>query len=234
MAAGSVNAGTRPPTGWLGSRYDPRMSSIPSRTTPLAPGEAVSTVQSLLRSRAMLQWQSELDAFCAFMAANRVRSFLEIGAATGRLSLHLKDTLALDKVAACDMWHSPLLKAAKVEFFHGDHHDPAYPAWRAQLGHIDMVFIDADHETGFRRDYEIERAFPHSFIGFHDIANKIYPALSQFWEEDVVGEKHTFINTDTSLRFGVPPIAFPFASWPTFEALVADCGYACGIGVVKA
>jgi len=162
------------------------MSSIPGRTTPLAPGEAVSTVQSLLRSRAMLQWQSELDAFCAFMAANRVRSFLEIGAATGRLSLHLKETLHLDRVAACDVWHSPLLKAAKVEFFHGDHHDPAYPA------------------------------------------------LSQFWADEVVGEKHTFINTDTSLRFGVPPITFPFASWPTFEALVADCGYACGIGVVKA
>jgi hypothetical protein len=199
----------------------------------LTPAEQVSFVQSLLRTQSMLQWQTELDAFCAFMVDNRVRSFLEIGAATGRLSLYFKDVLQLEKVAACDIWHSPLLKAAHVEFFHGDHHDPAYPEWRARLGHVDMVFIDADHETGFRRDYEIERAFPHSFIAFHDIANKAYPALARFWESEVTGDKRTFVNTDTSLRFGVPPVAFPFATWQTFDDLVADCGYACGIGVVK-
>lgn len=194
----------------------------------------VSFVQSLLRTRSMLQWQTELDGFCDFMATHRVRSFLEIGAATGRLSLYLRERLGLERVAACDLWQSPLLKAAKVEFFLGDHHDPAYPAWRAALGHVDMVFIDADHETGFRRDYDIERAFPHSFIAFHDIANTAYPALMRFWQHDITGEKHTFINTDTSLQFGVPPVVFPFATWPTADALIAECGHACGIGVVKA
>ncbi len=201
--------------------------------TALAPGERISFVQSLLRTRSMLQWQTELDAFREFMIANRVRSFLEIGAATGRLSLYLKEVLQLEKVAACDVWQSPLLKAGHVEFFCGDHHDPAYPEWRARLGHIDMVFIDADHETGFRRDYEIERAFPHTFMAFHDIANTAYPALVDFWEHEVTGDKIKFVNTDTSLKFGVPPVKFPFATWQTFDELVASCGYACGIGVVK-
>lgn len=193
----------------------------------------VSTVQSLLRTRAMLQWQSELDAFVELLVANRVRSFLEVGAATGRLSLYLAERLELEKVAACDLWQSPLLKAAHVEFFRGDHHDPAYAEWRARLGHFDMVFIDADHETGFRRDYEIELAHPHTFIAFHDIANQAYPALRHFWEHEVTGDKVAFVNRDTSLRFGVPAVAFPFASWPTFEDYVAECGHACGIGVVR-
>jgi hypothetical protein len=200
----------------------------------MTPGAQVNMVQSLLRTRSMLQWQTELDGFLAFMAANKVRSFLEIGAATGRLSLFLKEQLGLERVAACDLWHSPLLKAAKVEFFLGDHHDPAYPAWRAALGHVDMVFIDADHETGFRRDYEIERAFPHSFMAFHDIANTAYPALMRFWDTEVTGDKQTFVNTDTSLQFGVPPVSFPFATWQTADELIAECGHACGIGVVKA
>lgn len=200
----------------------------------MTPTDVITTVQGLLRTKAMLQWQPELEAFCAFMEAHGVRSFLEVGAATGRLSLYLKERLRLEKVAACDLWQSPLLKAARVPFFQGDHHDPAYLEWRRAQGHFDMVFIDADHEVGFRRDYEIERAFPHTFIGFHDIANTAYPALMRFWQDDVQGEhKQAFVNADTSLAFGVPPISFPFASWPTFEAYVAECGYACGIGVVK-
>lgn len=199
----------------------------------MTPAAVACLVQRLLRSRTILQWQPELDAFCRFMEARRVRSFLEVGAATGCLSLFLRDALHLGKIAACDLWHSPLLKAERVEFFHGDHHDAAYLEWRARLGHFDMVFIDANHETGFRRDYEIECRFPHTFIAFHDVANKLYPVLTRFWDTEVRGQKQTFVNIDPSVGFGVPPIQFPFASWQTFDEYLADCGPACGIGVVK-
>jgi hypothetical protein len=204
----------------------------PSKTQP-TPGAVTSIVQYLLRMRTMLQWENELDALVEFMRCHHVRSFLEVGAATGCLSIFLRDTLKLEKIAACDLWFSPLLKAQRIEFFRGDHHDPAYLEWRARLGHFDMVFIDADHESGFRRDYEIELAFPHTFIGFHDVMNTAYPNLMKFWDTEVEGEKHLFVNTVTSQTFGVPPIQFPFATWPTFDAYVAEFGHACGIGVVR-
>lgn len=181
----------------------------------------------------MLQWPSELDAFLEFMRENQVRSFLEVGALSGRLSLMLRDVLQLEKVAACDFIYSPLLQTAKdVAFFCGNHHDPQYLEWRRVRGHFDMVFIDADHETGFRPDYEIERAFPHRFIAFHDIANRAYPALLRFWQFEVQGRKCEFVNSDRTAKFGVPPVRFPFLSCQTLDEYVEQYGYSCGIGVV--
>ena len=190
-------------------------------------------MSDLMATGSMLQWPSELGAFVRFMQARRVRSFLEVGAATGRLTLFLKAALRLETAAACDLRFPPLLRRASgVQVFCGDHQSAAYGPWRAALGPIDMVLIDADHEAGFRRDYEIERAFPHRFLAFHDVANQAYPALRRFWRDEVAGDKVEIVNTDPTQPFGVPPIRFPFGPWPTLDAYVADCGRACGIGIV--
>lgn len=183
----------------------------------------------------MLQWPSEAEAFLAFMRAREVRTYLEIGTASGRFALFVKRALGLPKIAVCDLWCPPLLRREPdVEFFIGDHHSREYDEWRRRLGHIDMVFIDADHENGYRRDFEIERGHPHRYIAMHDIANKAYPGLREFWRHEVRGEKWDLVNTDTAGPFGMPPIRYPFGDARNFQELVDTYGYSCGFGIVKA
>jgi len=207
------------------------VTADPRRSLPA--GYTGNPIAQLLRTGSMLQWPDELQAFLDFMLAHRVSSFLEIGSATGRLTLFVKTALSLRLAAACDVLYPPLLRLrSDIAVFCGDHHAPKYLEWRAALGRVDMVLIDADHETGFRRDYEIERSFPHGFLAFHDIANRAYPALGAFWRDEVEGEKREFVNADVSRGFGVPTIKFPLAQWPTLEDYLAECGPACGIGIV--
>ena len=180
----------------------------------------------------MMQWKTELEQFCKFMVEQQVRSFLEIGSGSGLLSVFLKCALDLDKVCACDLFKSPLLEAhPEILFFHGDHHGHVYPAWREQRGHIDMVFIDAEHDTGFQNDYQIECKFPHRFIAFHDIANRGYPELSSFWRDEVQGRKQTFVNQDPRIPFGVPPLQYPVGLYQSQEHYERNHGRCCGIGV---
>jgi len=180
----------------------------------------------------MLQWKTELEEFCRFMIETNVRTFLEIGTGDGQLSIFLKDALSLDRVCACDLKLPPLLaRREDITFYHGDHQAPAYLDWRAKQGLIDMVFIDANHKTGFRTDYEIEWQFSHRFIAFHDVANKAYPALRAFWENEILAKKTTFINRDPTIGFGVPELTYPFKWVRSAEELEFDCGLSCGIGV---
>ena len=180
----------------------------------------------------MLQWKTELEEFCNFMIKEGVCTFLEIGAGDGQLSLFLKDALSLERVWACDLnYPTAIAGRTDISFYHGDHQSPGYLDWRAVQGPIEMVFIDANHKTGFRKDFEIERQFPHRFIAFHDVANKAYPALRAFWENEVLCSKTTFINRDPTIGFGVPELAYPFKWVKSARELEADCGRSCGIGV---
>ena len=198
----------------------------------MSPFDLERALYELRLSNYMLQWKTELQEFCQFMIHQRIRSFLEIGVATGQLCVFLKDTLCLERVYACDINRSPLLtRRPHIPFYHGDHHGAGYGAWRERIGPIDMVFIDADHKKGFRKDYEIERRFPHRFIAFHDIANPGYPQLCAFWEHDVQGRKRTFVNQDPHIKFGVPPLRYPFGPWKSVEEYEGRYGRCCGIGV---
>jgi hypothetical protein len=180
----------------------------------------------------MLQWKTELEEFCRFMIRNSVRSFLEIGAGDGQLSVFMKDGLCLDRACACDLHCAPLLAQRRdIAFYHGDHQAPEYRNWRAMQGTIDMVFIDANHKTGFRGDYEVELQFPHRFIAFHDIANRAYPQLGEFWKNEVSGGKIAFENRDATIGFGVPELKYPFRWIPSAHWLEQECGRSCGIGV---
>ena len=116
--------------------------------------DAALALKNLRLHRPMLQWRTELEQFCQFMVDRAVQSFLEIGVGSGQLSVLIKDVLNIGKVYACDVNRPPLLRGREdIPFFHGDHHGASYSAWREALGPVDMIFIDADHECGFRLDY---------------------------------------------------------------------------------
>jgi hypothetical protein len=139
----------------------------------------------------VLQNREELIGFCEFLERENVRSYLEIGNWTGKLVTVLHRLFSFDKLAAADIgWTAqiglPFSVPEDAQFFLGDSHSQEYREWRESLGHIDMVLIDGDHSyEGVRRDFEINREYPHRFLAFHDIANS-HPQIqgvAQLWKE---------------------------------------------------
>lgn len=155
------------------------------------------STEALLRQRGeplqdrILQNREELLALCRFIEARGVRSYLEIGVWTGRLCSALHRLFSFDTVAACDDGYArrfglPLALPAEIRFFEGDSTSAAFLRWRAELGPVDLVFIDGDHTyRGVRRDFELQRRFPHRFLALHDIsgANRYTRGVGRFWQE---------------------------------------------------
>ncbi len=145
----------------------------------------------------ILQNRAELEALCQFIDRANVRSFLEIGIWTGRLSSALHSIFRFDKLAACDQGWSEecgfqIQLPNAANFFRGNSDSPQFQTWRASLGHFDMVFIDGDHRyQGVKRDFEINRLMPHRFLVFHDItgSNRWTRGVRRFWEELDFGHK---------------------------------------------
>lgn len=149
----------------------------------------------------ILQNREELIALCAFIEAHRVRSYLEIGVWTGRLISTLHRLFDFERVAACDDGYARRFGLSiglppGTVLFEGDSGSGEFERWRASLGHIDLVFIDANHhEAGVRRDFEINRAHPHRFLAFHDIAgnDRHTRGVRRFWESLAEGHKLSIV-----------------------------------------
>lgn len=148
----------------------------------------------------ILQNREELIGLCEFIEKHNVRSYLEVGAWTGRLVNTLHRLFRFDKVACCDFGMAqtlglPFKLDPEVQFFQGSSHSDDFKKWRESLGHFDLVMLDGDHSyTGVRLDYEINRAFPHRFLAFHDIVNP-HPqiAVGRLWSE-LQGFKHEIVH----------------------------------------
>jgi hypothetical protein len=145
----------------------------------------------------IMQFRSELEGLMKFMKDNEVRSYLEIGVKGGHLVRFLQTAFQFDRTFACDLNKPASLENNnEIELFHGSSTSWGYRRWRKRIGHVGLVFIDADHTLkGVRKDYLREKKFPHQFLAFHDIANDGYPDLKRFWEEEVTGKVATFVNS---------------------------------------
>ena len=147
----------------------------------------------------VLQNREELVALCELIDGAGVRSYLEIGTWTGRLVSALHNLFHFDRVAVCDDGYAQTLGLglhlpAGAAVFSGDSGSDAYRRWRAGLGEIDLVFIDANHHyTGVKRDFDVNTAFPHRFIALHDItgANRHTVGVRRFWQELSARPGHT-------------------------------------------
>jgi hypothetical protein len=145
----------------------------------------------------LLQNRAELVAFCEWIEANEIRSYLEIGVWTGRLVSLLQRLFRFDLVAACDLgvaqdrFGLPLHLPDDVNYLKASSRSPEFRAWREELGHVDLVLIDADHTyAAVKADFELNRQFPHRFLALHDVANRHPSAVGvkRLWEE-LEGEK---------------------------------------------
>jgi len=140
---------------------------------------------------AVLQNRDEVVALCEWIERHRVRSYLEIGVWTGRLVTLLHRLFRFERVAACDLGSAralglPFRLPPETDYLQADSHSPEFARWRASLGPIDLVLIDGDHSyAGVRTDFTVNRAFPHRFLAFHDVAND-HPRVAgvkRFWTE---------------------------------------------------
>jgi hypothetical protein len=155
----------------------------------------------------ILQNREELIGLCEFIERAGIRSYLEIGIWTGRLLSALHRIFEFDMVAACDHgWATRLGLEIQVpagaRLFVGDSGSEGYRRWRAALGHVDLVLVDADHRYhGVRRDFEINRCFPHGVLAFHDIcgARRETVGVRRFWEELREGEKTEIVRPHLEL-----------------------------------
>jgi hypothetical protein len=144
-----------------------------------------------------LQNRDEVVALCELIERERIRSYLEIGVWTGALVRLLHGLFEFDVVAACDQaWAErfglEVRLPESVHFHRGDSGSPGYARFRASLGRVDLVLIDADHSyRAVRADFERERRFPHRFIALHDItgARRQTAGVARLWREIAGGRK---------------------------------------------
>ncbi|MFH1464696.1 MAG: class I SAM-dependent methyltransferase [Pseudomonadota bacterium] len=155
----------------------------------------------------ILQSREELIALCEVMERLGVRSYLEIGAWTGALTRTLQGLFQFEKLAVCDDGWAERKGLAihlppEARFFQGDSASPEFSHWRAGLGHFDLVMIDANHAyRAVRRDFELQRTFPHGLLVFHDItgANRHTAGVRRFWRELREGWKHEILRPHLAL-----------------------------------
>jgi hypothetical protein len=145
----------------------------------------------------ILQNREEVLGLAEFIQHNNIRSYLEIGVWTGRLVSALHSVFSFDTVAAADQGYArerglDIHLPTDAHVFWGDSDSDAFIAWRKQLGHIDLVLIDANHSyAAVKRDFELNRSFPHRFLALHDItgANRWTTGVKRFWSELDEGHK---------------------------------------------
>ncbi len=155
----------------------------------------------------ILQNREELIGLCELIETHGIRSYLEIGIWTGRTLSALQRIFEFDLVAACDHgWAEQCGLSIRVppetHLLRADSWSDEYRAWRAELGSIDLVLIDGDHRLeAVRRDFAINRTFPHRFLAFHDIcgARPQTRGVKQLWDEIDEGFKQEIVRPHLEL-----------------------------------
>lgn len=172
---------------------------------------------------AILQDREELLALAGFIAERNIRSYLEIGLWTGRLLCALHRVFRFERVAGCDHgWAQrqglPLHLPPDAAFYAGDSDSEGFLRWREALGPIDLVLIDANHRYGaVKRDFELNRRFPHRFLALHDILgrDRATAGVGRLWWE-LDGHKRALIRPPDAPGFGR---AMGIGIWSEHEAL---------------
>jgi len=171
----------------------------------------------------VLQNREELIGLCELIEARGVRSYLEIGIWTGRLVCALQRLFHFDLVAACDHgWAArhglPIRVPPEARFLEADSESEAFRRFRAALGHVDLVLIDANHSYhAVRRDFELNRVFPHRFLALHDItgANRHTVGVRRLWQEIEGGHKLEIVRPH--LELGLDHSVMGIGVWSATE-----------------
>jgi hypothetical protein len=159
--------------------------------------QAVFDTQGEAVEDCVLQNREELIALCALIERMALRSWLEIGSWTGALTRCMDELRLFERLAVCDDGWSArrgleLRLPPRAAQLRGDSGSVAFERWRAALGPVDLVFIDANHaHHAVSRDFAVNRRHPHRLLAFHDItgANRHTTGVARFWRELREGHK---------------------------------------------
>lgn len=171
----------------------------------------------------MLQNREEVIALAELIERAGVRSYLEIGVWTGRLLSALHRIFAFDMVAACDHgWAEelglPIRLPPDARFFRGDSQSTGFEAFRADLGHVDLVLIDANHSRrAVQADFELNRRFPNRFLALHDICGRrrVTRGVSEVWRSIDHGFKAEIVRPH--LELGLDHSLMGIGVWSAVE-----------------
>ena len=114
----------------------------------------------------------------------------------------------------------PIRVPERARCFWGDSGSDGFRRWRAGLGHVDLVLIDANHrEDAVRRDFETNRGFPHRFLVLHDIcgARPSTVGVRRFW--DGLEEGHTLELVRPHTELGLDHSLMGLGVWSAHEPL---------------
>jgi hypothetical protein len=204
----------------MGRDFDAELADLPcwdARCEELLQHRGEALVDAALQNRA------ELVRLCRFIEDHDVRSYLEIGVWTGQLVSALHRLFEFELVAACDHgWAErcglSIRLPGPARFFRGDSDGEGFARWRADLGPIDLVLIDADHRyDAVKRDIAINHALPHRFLALHDItgARRQTTGVARAWNELRGGETLEIVEPMVDLG-GAPPL-MGIGIWSTAE-----------------
>ncbi|MFO8073634.1 MAG: class I SAM-dependent methyltransferase [Polyangia bacterium] len=170
-----------------------------------------------------LQSREELIDLCRLIERCGIRSYLEIGVWTGALVRLLHDLFDFELVAACDQGYAErfgleVRLPPGARFFRGSSESAGYAEFRAELGSVDLVMIDADHSyRAVRADFERERRFQQRFVALHDItgARRQTAGVGRLWREISGGHKLEIVRPAAEL--GLDHSLMGIGIWSSFD-----------------
>lgn len=143
----------------------------------------------------------ELAAFCQWIEAQGIKSYLEIGLNTGACFTLLSDTFGFYPACGIEL-RKDRVKVLPVgaEVFYGNCRGKEALAWAKKRGPFDLIMIDGSHYyDNVKGDYEAYKSLGR-FIALHDIALEKYD-VPRLWSE--ITAKRVFEVIDPKLRYGI-------------------------------
>jgi len=155
----------------------------------------------LLNLQTIFQDDYELATLSYWIEYMNVKTYLEIGVASGGLMHYFTNILGL-KAYGIDIVLQPTLMVDSKLIYIGDCHSGEAQKWAKDNGPYDMIFIDGDHSyEAVKLDYELYENMATKMIVFHDIFQDIWLGPRQLWNQ--IEGKKLEVNTNTNLGIGI-------------------------------
>jgi hypothetical protein len=146
--------------------------------------------QDLLELVMLSYWVEYLD----------IKTYLEVGVASGGLMHYFTEVLGLDAFGIDVV--GPLMVDGELVYL-GDSHAPETVEWAEENAPYGMVLIDADHaHSAVEKDWELYSGMASKMVVLHDIGHSLLPGPRQVWDQ-VQGRKLEIITPGQSLGIGI-------------------------------
>lgn len=143
----------------------------------------------------------ELAMLSYWIENKKVKTYLEIGVASGGLMHYFINALKLEAYGIDTVIQPTLMVDPKLVYV-GDSGASETVKWAKDNGPYDMVFIDGDHlYEGVKKDWKLYGSMATKIVVFHDIFQSIWLGPRQVWNQ--IEGKKLEINSNVNLGIGI-------------------------------